>query len=92
MAYRNKKGECIYLFGWLQKEKGGKRFEPTTGGNTVWAKTKREAIKKVNDNQRRHEGLYPNNVKLRVDPKNCRRAKNYNEYRVFSNGLYLMTV
>lgn len=92
MGYKNKKGEYMYLFGWLQKKEGDKRFKPTTGGNTVWANNKREAIKKVNDIQRGYDRIDNKHVKLRVDPKNCRRAKNYNEYKEFSNGLFLLTV
>lgn len=92
MAYKNDKGESLYLFGWLQAEPGSKHFAHTTGGNSVWAETKRQAIKKVNDIQKEHEKEYPNRVKLRVDPDNCARAKSGNQARDFDRGLYLMTV
>lgn len=92
MAYKNKKGECMYLFGWLQKSNEDKIFAPTTGGNTVWANTKAEAIKKVNDIQRNYDRLDKKHVKLRVDPKNCRRAYNYQDYKKFSDGLYYLSI
>ncbi len=92
MAYKNNKGENLYLFGWLQAESGSQDFKPTTGGNSVWAKTKRQAISKVNAIQKEHEKEYPNRVKLRVNPENCTRARNYIQARDFDRGLYLMTV
>ena len=55
MAYKNSKGESEYLFGWLEAKPGSKEFKPTTGGNSVWAKTKREAIAKVNRERKEFE-------------------------------------
>mgnify|MGYP003109769122 CR=1 FL=1 len=92
MAYKNDKGENLYLFGWLKAEAGSKHFEPTTGGNSVWAKNKRQAISKVNAIQKEHEKEYPNRIKLRVDPESCIRSKTYNQARDFDRALYLMTV
>lgn len=92
MAYKNSKGENLYMFGWLQAEPGSNNFTPTTGGNSEWAKTKREAIAKVNRERKEWEKKYPSHWQLRVNPKTCRRAKSYEEYSEFSYGLYLMTI
>jgi hypothetical protein len=92
MAYKNKNGESEYLFGWLEAKPGSKEFNPTTGGNSVWAKTKREAISKVNCKRKEFEKENPTHTQLRVNPETCRRAKTYKESSDFSYGLYLMTV
>jgi len=92
MAYKNSNGESEYLFGWLEAAPGSKEFKPTTGGNTVWAKTKREAIAKVNRRCKEFEKENPNHVQLRVNPETCRRAKTRQEARDFDYGLYLMTI
>lgn len=92
MAYQNSKGEFMYIFGWLQADPGSDDFKPTTGGNSVWAKTKTQAISRVRKRQEAHEKEYPNSVRLRVDPNTCRRAKSYREFAAFDYGLYLTTV
>ncbi len=92
MAYKNSKGESEYLFGWLEAKPGSKEFKRTTGGNSVWAKTKREAIAKVNRECKASEKENPTHVQLRVNPETCRRAKTRKESSDFSYGLYLMTV
>ena len=92
MAYKNSKGESEYLFGWLEAKPGSNEFKPTTGGNSVWAKTKREAISKVNRRRKEFEKENPNHWQLRVNPETCRRAKTQKESSNFSYGLYLMTV
>ena len=92
MAYKNSKGESEYLFGWLESKPGTNEFKPTTGGNSVWAKTKREAISKVNRRRKEFEKENPNHWQLRVNPETCRRAKTQKESSNFSYGLYLMTV
>tara|TARA_R110000822_G_scaffold7539_3_gene30859 strand:+ start:826 stop:1104 length:279 start_codon:yes stop_codon:yes gene_type:complete len=92
MAYKNVKGESMYLHGWLEADPGSKEFKPTTGGNSVWANTKREAIAKVNARSKAHQLEYPNSTQLRVDPSNCHRAKDYKESSDHSYGLYLMTI
>ena len=55
MAYKNSKGESEYLFGWLEAKPGSNEFKPTSGGNSVWAKSKREAISKVNRERKEYE-------------------------------------
>ena len=92
MAHKNSKGESEYLFGWLESKPGSKEFKPTTGGNSVWAKTKREAIAKVNRERKEWEKQNPTHVQLRVNPETCRRAKTQKESSDFSYGLYMMTV
>ena len=92
MAYKNSKGESEYLFGWLEAKPGSKEFKPTTGGNSEWAKTKREAIAKVNRRRKEWEKQNPTHVQLRVNPETCRRAKTYKQSADFSYGLYLMTI
>jgi len=92
MAYKNSKGESMYLHGWLEAKAGSNDFKSTTGGNSVWAKTKREAIQKVNSRCKASELEYPNHSRLRVDPDNCTRAKSYKESSDHSYGLYLMTI
>ena len=92
MAHKNSKGESEYLFGWLEAKPGSKEFKPTTGGNSVWAKTKREAITKVNRKRKEFEKENPNHWQLRVNPETCRRAKTQKESADFSYGLYMMTV
>jgi hypothetical protein len=92
MTYKNSKGESEYLFGWLEASPGSKEFKPTTGGNSVWAKTKREAISKVNRERKEWEKQNPTHVQLRVNPEICRRAKTYEQSADFSYGLYMMTV
>jgi len=92
MVYKNSKGESEYLFGWLEAKPGSKEFKPTTGGNSVWAKTKREAISKVNRRRKEFEKENPNHCQLRVNPETCRRAKTQKESSDFSYGLYMMTV
>jgi hypothetical protein len=92
MAHKNSKGESEYLFGWLESKPGSKEFKPTTGGNSVWAKSKREAIAKVNRERKEWEKQNPSYVQLRVNTETCRRAKTYKESADFSYGLYMMTV
>lgn len=92
MAHKNSKGESEYLFGWLEAKPGSKEFKPTSGGNSVWAKSKREAIAKVNRERKEFEKENPNHWQLRVNPETCRRAKTYKESADFSYGLYMMTV
>ena len=92
MAYKNSNGESEYLFGWLEAAPGSKEFKPTTGGNSVWAKTKREAIAKVNRERKEFEKENPNHWQLRVNPETCRRAKTRQEARDFDYALYLMTI
>jgi len=92
MTYKNSKGENLYIFGWLQAEPGSKEFSPTTGGNSEWAKTKREAISKVNRRCKEHEKENPTYVQLRVNPSTVRRAKSYEEYASFDRALYMMTI
>jgi len=92
MVYKNSKGESEYLFGWLEATPGSKEFKPTTGGNTVWAKTKREAITNTNRRRKEWEKQNPTHVQLRVNPETCRRAKTSQEARDFDYGLYLMTI
>lgn len=92
MAYKNSKGENLYMFGWLNAEPGSKEFKPTTGGNSEWAKTKREVIAKVNRERKEWEKQNPTYVQLRVNPSTVRRAKSYNEFAIFDRGLYMMTI
>jgi hypothetical protein len=92
MSYKNKNGESEYLFGWLEAKPGSKEFKPTSGGNSVWAKSKREAIAKVNRGRKEFEKENPTYTQLRVNPETCRRAKTYKESADFSYGLYLMTI
>jgi hypothetical protein len=92
MAYKNSKGESEYLFGWLEAKPGSNEFKPTSGGNSVWAKSKREAISKVNRERKEYEKANPAYWQLRVNPETCRRAKTYKESADFSYGLYMMTV
>lgn len=86
------KKEFMYLHGWLQASPGSKNFQPTTGGNSVWASTKAEAIRKVNDRCKANDKEYPDHYPLRIDPSNCYRAKTQKQSMDFSYGLYLMTV
>jgi hypothetical protein len=86
------KKEYEYLHGWLQANPGSKDFKPTTGGNSVWASTKAEAIRKVNQRCKESEKKYPTHYPLRIDPNNCYRAKSYKESNSHSYGLYLMTI
>lgn len=92
MSYKNKNGESEYLFGWLEAKPGSKEFKPTSGGNSVWAKSKREAIAKVNRERKEFEKDKPTYTQLRVNPETCRRAKTRQEARDFDYGLYLMTI
>ena len=92
MAYKNKNGENLYMFGWLEAEPGTKNFTPTTGGNSEWAKTKREAIAKVNRRRKEHEKKNPTYVQLRVNPSTVRRAKSYKEYSDFDRALYMLSI
>lgn len=92
MPYRNAYGESLYMFSWLEAKPGSNEFKPATGGNTVWAKRKREAILKVNKERIKFEAENPNHVKLRVDPNNCKRAKTREEAEDFDRGLYYMTI
>lgn len=92
MAYKNKNGENLYMFGWLQAEPGSKEFTPTTGGNSEWAKTKREVIAKVNRRRKEHEKKNPTYVQLRVNPSTVRRAKSYKEYSDFDRALYMLSI
>jgi hypothetical protein len=92
MSYKNKNGENLYMFGWLQAEPGSKEFTPTTGGNSEWAKTKREAIAKVNRRRKEHEKKNPTYVQLRVNPSTVRRAKSYKEYSDFDRALYMLSI
>jgi len=92
MGYKNEKGESNYLHGWLQAEPGSKEFKVTTGGNNVWAKSKREAIAKVNRECKEWEKKYPDHYPLRVNPNNIYRAKTYKGYAKFSAALYAMTI
>jgi len=92
MAYKNKNGENLYMFGWLQAEPGSKEFTQTTGGNSEWAKTKREAIAKVNRRRKEHEKENPTYVQLRVNPSTVRRAKSYKEYSDFDRALYMLSI
>ena len=92
MAYKNSKGESEYQFGWLESKPGSKEFKPTSGGNSVWAKSKREAIAKVNRERKEFEKDKPTYTQLRVNPETCRRAKTRQEARDFDYGLYLMTI
>ena len=92
MAHKNSNGESEYLFGCLEAKPGSKEFKPTTGGNSVWAKSKREAIAKVNRERKEWEKQNPTHTQLRVNPETCRRAKTRKESSDFSYGLYMMTV
>ena len=92
MAYKNKNGENLYMFGWLQAEPGSKEFTPTTGGNSEWAKTKREVIAKVNRRRKEHEKKNPTYVQLRVNPSTVRIAKSYKEYSDFDRALYMLSI
>ena len=92
MTYKNVNGENLYMFGWLHAEPGSKNFVPTTGGNSVWAKTKREAISKVNRERKESEKKYPTHWQLRVNPNTVRRAKSYDEFASFDRALYMMTI
>lgn len=92
MSYKNKNGENLYMFGWLQAEPGSKEFTPTTGGNSEWAKTKREVIAKVNRRRKEHEKKNPTYVQLRVNPSTVRRAKSYKEYSDFDRALYMLSI
>lgn len=80
------------MFSWLEAEPGSDEFKPTTGGNTVWAKSKRQAISSVNKRRKEWEAKYPTHVKLRVDPENCRKAKTSEEHLEFDKGLHYMTI
>ena len=92
MAYKNVYGESLYMFGWLTAEPGSKDFKRTTGGNTVWAKSKRQAISKVNKERKEVEKKNPDKWQLRVDPSTCCRAKTSEEHMSFDRGLYFMTI
>ena len=92
MAYKNSKGENLYMFGWLQAKPGSKDFRETTGRNSEWANTKREAISKVNRRRKEHEKQNPTHVQLRVNPSTVRRAKSYDEFANFDRALYMMTI
>lgn len=80
------------MFGWLQAKPGSKDFRETTGGNSEWAKTKREAISKVNRKRKECEKQNPTHVQLRVNPSTVRRAKSYDEFANFDRALYMMTI
>ena len=92
MSHKNSKGESEYLFGWLESKPGSNECKQTTGGNSVWAKTKREAISKVNRQRKEWEKQNPTHTQLRVNPETCRRAKTQKESSDFSYGLYMMTI
>jgi hypothetical protein len=92
MGYKNDKGENEYLFGWLTANPNSNEFHPTSGGNSVWAKTKREAIAKVNQERKQWEKENPQSWKLRVNPDNCRIAKTFKESMEFDKALYNLTV
>ena len=92
MSHKNTKGESEYLFGWLEAKPGSKEFKPTTGGNSVWAKTKREAIAKVNRERKEFEKKNPTYVQLRVDPSTVHRAKSSEEFASFDQALCMMTI
>lgn len=92
MPYKNMYGENCYGFGWLKAEPGSDDFKPTTGGNTVWAKNKDQAIRNVNRERKAFEKENPKHWKLRVNVSTVRRFKNREEHHDFDYGLYLMTV
>jgi len=95
MAYKNQKGENLYMFGWLEAPAGttgNKDFQPTTGGNSEWAMTKREAISKVNRERKESEKKYPTHVRLRVNPNTVRRVKSYKEFADFDRSLVMLTI
>jgi hypothetical protein len=92
MGYKNNEGENNYLHGWLEAKPGSKEFKVTTGGNNVWAKTKREAIAKVNRERKAWEAQNPTYWQLRVNPNNIYRAKTYKRYSDFSAALYALTI
>ena len=92
MAYKNKNGENLYMFGWLEAKPGSKDFRPTTGGNSEWAKTKREAIAKVNRERKEFEKKNPTYVQLRVNPSTVHRAKSSREFSSFDQALCMMTI
>jgi len=77
--YKNKEGENYYTFGWLEAQPGSNHFSPTSGGNSTWAKTKREAIRKVNGERKEWEKKNPTYVKLRVNETTIRRCKSVEE-------------
>ena len=90
--YKNDKGENRYKFGWLQADPESNVFSPTSGGNDVWAKSKRDAIAKVNREHKEFEKENTDHCKLRVNPTTIKRVKNYEEFAKFSRGLYMMTI
>jgi hypothetical protein len=92
MAYKNSKGENLYMFGWLEAKPGSKDFRPTTGGNSEWAKTKHAAIAKVNRERKEFEKKNPTYVQLRVDPSTVYRAKSSREFSSFDQALCMMTI
>ena len=89
--WKNSKGESHYIFGWLTAPPKSRDFKSTTGGNSVWAKTKREAIAKVNRERREFEKENPTHCRLRVDEKTCRRVS-YETARAFDSALYSLTI
>ena len=60
---QNKDGEYNWLFNWI----GG-------GFNDTWAKTKEEAIAKVEKEREEIKKKYPTHVELKADPKSFRKA------------------
>ena len=78
--YRSVNGDYLYLFNW----KCG-------GFNDVWAPNKREAYKRVMQEQKKHESEYPTHTKLRPDYDSRRRCT-YSQYQEQNRIGWLMSI
>ena len=78
--FRNTEGEYLYLFNWI----GG-------GFNDVWAKSKKEAYRKVVKERKEWEEKNPTHVELRPDYKSMRRCT-YTQYQEHNRKGWMMFV
>ena len=78
--YRSVNGDYLYLFNW----KCG-------GFNDVWAPNKREAYKRVMQEQKKHELEYPTHTKLRPDYDSMRRCT-YSQYQEQNKMGWLLSI
>jgi len=78
--YRSVNGDYLYLFNW----KCG-------GFNDVWAPNKREAYKRVMQEQKKHESEYPTHTKLRPDYDSMRRCT-YSQYQEQNKMGWLLSI
>ena len=78
--YRSVNGDYLYLFNW----KCG-------GFNDVWSPNKREAYKRVMQEQKKHESEYPTHTKLRPDYDSMRRCT-YSQYQEQNKMGWLLSI